>query len=192
MPRLSAAIIDLSDSEREALEKLINRNRTEQQISLRAKIILKAADRATHGEIAAAFGVSHEMSRVWRRRWLELKALEVPVEDRLQDAPRSGTPMKFTLEQITQLYAIACNPPEQYGRPISHWSSRELADELIKQRIVESISERQVGRYMEEADLKPHRSGYWLNPPPTLRSKPKSKISAKSTKPPKPERTKVN
>jgi hypothetical protein len=50
--------------------------------------------------------------------------------------------------------AIACNPPEQYGRPISHWSSRELADELIKQAIVESISERQVGRYLEEADLK--------------------------------------
>jgi putative transposase len=55
----------------------------------------------------------------------------------------------FNLEQITQLYAIACNPPEQYGRPISHWSSRELADELIKQAIVESISERQVGRYLE-------------------------------------------
>jgi putative transposase len=100
--------------------------------------------------------------------------------------------MRFTLEQITQLYAIACNPPEQYGRPISHWSSRELADELIKQQIVESISERQVGRYMEEADLKPHRSGYWLNPPPTVRSKPKSKISARSTKRPKREPNKAN
>lgn len=165
MPRLSAAIIDLSDSEREALEKLLNRNRTEQQIALRAKIILRAANRETHGEISTALGVSHEMSRVWRRRWLELKAQDVPVEERLQDAPRSGAPTTFTLEQITQLYAIACNPPEQYDRPISHWTSRELADELIKQKIVDSISERHVGRLMEEADLKPHRSGYWLNPP---------------------------
>jgi transposase len=163
MPRLSAAIIDLSDSEREALEKLLNRNRTEQQIALRAKIILRAANRETHGEISTALGVSHEMSRVWRRRWLELKAQDVPVEERLQDAPRSGAPTTFTLEQITQLYAIACNPPEQYDRPISHWTSRELADELIKQKIVKSISERHVGRLMEEADLKPHRSGYWLN-----------------------------
>jgi putative transposase len=192
MPRLSAAIIELSDAEREALEKLINRNRTEQQIALRAKIILKASERATHGEIAQTFGVSHEMSRVWRRRWLELKALDVPVEDRLHDAPRPGAPMRFTLEQITQLYGIACNPPDQYGRPISHWSSRELADELIKQQIVESISERQVGRYMEEADLKPHRSGYWLNPPPTVRSKPKSKISARSTQPLNREPNKAN
>jgi hypothetical protein len=41
---------------------------------------------------------------------------------------------------------------------------------------VESISERQVGRYLEEAD-QPHRSGYWLNPP-TVRSNSRSKISA--------------
>jgi putative transposase len=192
MPRLSAAIIDLSDSEREALEKLLNRNRTEQQIALRAKIILRAANRETHGEISTALGVSHEMSRVWRRRWLELKAQDVPVEERLQDAPRSGAPTTFTLEQITQLYAIACNPPEQYDRPISHWTSRELADELIKQKIVKSISERHVGRLMEEADLKPHRSGYWLNPPPTVRSNPRSKISATFTKPLKPDPNKVN
>ena len=64
MLRLSAALIDLSDSEREALEQLMNRNRTEQQIALRAKIILRAANRETHGEIANALGVSHEMSRV--------------------------------------------------------------------------------------------------------------------------------
>jgi putative transposase len=106
--------------------------------------------------------------------------------ERLYDAPPSSAPNTFNLEQITQLYAIACNPPEQYGRPISHWSSRELADELIKQAIVESISERQVGRYLEEADLKPHRSGYWLNPP-TVRSNSRSKISARSTQPPKPD-----
>ncbi|UXE62790.1 MAG: hypothetical protein KA717_08790 [Woronichinia naegeliana WA131] len=31
---------------------------------------------------------------------------------------------------------------------------------------MESISPRQVGRLWEEADIKPHQSGYWLNPPP--------------------------
>lgn len=192
MPRLSAAVIDLSDSERDVLETLLNRHNTPQQIALRAKIILRAAKGETHGDIANALGVTKDTSRLWRRRWIELSAREVPVMDRLQDAPRPGAPSTFSLEQITQLYAIACNPPEQYGRPISHWSSRELADELIKQQIVPSISERQVGRYLEEADLKPHRSGYWLNPPPTVRSNPRSKISAKFTKPPKPEHSKVN
>jgi transposase len=187
MPRLSAAVIDLSNSERDVLETLLNRHNTPQQIALRAKIILRASKGETHGDIAEALGVTKDTSRLWRRRWLELSAREVPVIDRLQDAPRPGAPTTFTLEQITQLYAIACNPPEQYGRPISHWSSRELADELRLQQIVESISPRQVGRYMEEADLKPHRSGYWLNPPPTVRSNPKSKTSVRFTQPPKPE-----
>jgi putative transposase len=83
--------------------------------------------------------------------------------------------------QVTQLYAIACSPPEQYDRPIIHWSARELALEQIKQGIVESISERHVGRLLEEADLKPYQSNYWLNPPPTINSSRKSKISVKST-----------
>ena len=133
MPRLSAAIIDLRHSEREILETLLNRHNTPQQIALRGKIILRAAKGETHGDIAQALGVTKDTSRLWRRRWLELSAREVPVMERLYDAPRPGAPTTFNLEQITQLYAIACNPPEQYG--------------------------------LEEADLKPHRSGYWLNPP---------------------------
>lgn len=100
-----------------------------------------------------------------------MTARDVPILERLNDVPRSGVPLSFTLEQITHLYAIARAPPEQYGRPISHWTSRELADELVKQNIVESISPRHVGRLLEEADLKPHQSGYWLNPPPTISTK---------------------
>jgi len=65
------------------------------------------------------------------------------------------------------LFAIACEKPEVYERPISHWTVRELADEMVKQGIVERISARHVGRLLEEASLKPHQSGYWLNPPPT-------------------------
>jgi putative transposase len=40
-----------------------------------------------------------------------------------------------------------------YARPLSHWTGRELAEELVKQGIVESISPRQVGRLLEEADI---------------------------------------
>ncbi len=85
--------------------------------------------------------------------------------ERLVDAPRPGGPATFSLEQILQLFAIACEKPETYGRAISHWTARELADEMIKQGIVESISPRHVGRLLDEADLKPHQSQYWLNPP---------------------------
>ncbi len=87
------------------------------------------------------------------------------VVERLQDAERAGAPATFSLEQILQLFAMACERPEQYGRPISEWTAGELADEMVKQGIVESISPRHVGRLREEASLKPHQSGYWLNPP---------------------------
>jgi putative transposase len=154
MPKLEAVQIDLSNSERQELEQLLRRTTTPQQIALRAKIILKAATGLTNVGIAQELGVSIEMSRLWRRRWQELSVTEVPVGERLKDEARPGTPATFTMEQITQLYAIACSPPEQYDRPISHWSARELALELIKQGIVESISERHVGRLLEEADAR--------------------------------------
>ncbi len=66
MPRVSAAVIDLSEPDRNTLEKLLKRKSTPQQMALRAKIILRAANRESHGEIARSLGVSVEMSRVWR------------------------------------------------------------------------------------------------------------------------------
>ena len=181
MPKLEAVQIDLSNSECQELEQLLRRTTTPQQIALRAKIILRAATGLTNVEISQELGVSIEMSRLWRRRWRELSLTKVLAVERLKDKVRPGTPATFTMEQITQLYAMACSPPEQYDRPISHWTARELALELIKQGIVESISQRHVGRLLEEADLKPYQSSYGLNPPPTINSNLKSKISVKST-----------
>jgi transposase len=181
MPQLAAAPINLSESEKTDLEKLLRRSSTSQQLAMRAKIILRAAAGESHGEIARGLGISKDTSRLWRNRWLKLKDYGMSAEERLGDAARSGTPATFTLEQLTQLYALACDPPEKYGRPISHWTARELADELSQQKIVESISQRHVGRLLSEADLKPHQSGYWLHPPPTQNSKARSKTSVKST-----------
>ena len=62
--------------------------------------------------------------------------------------------------------AVACEPPEKSGRPIDHWTGRELADEVKKRQIVNDISPRSVGRFLKEADLQPHRSRYWLNANP--------------------------
>jgi putative transposase len=165
MARLSASPIILSDLEKAELERLLRRASTPQQIAMRAKIILRAGAGEGHGEISRGLGITKDTSRLWRRRWQSLAQSDYSVEERLEDAQRPGTPAKFSLEQLTQLYALACDPPEKYGRPISHWSPRELADELMAQKIVESISPRHVGRLLQEADLKPHQSGYWLHPP---------------------------
>lgn len=165
MPRLAPTPLQLTETEREQLQQLLNRHSTPQQIALRASIILLADEGQNHREIARELNISRDMTRLWRNRWLELSEKNLPVVERLADAARPGGPMTFSLEQILQLFAIACEKPEAYGRPISHWTSRELASEVVKQGIVRSISPRHVGRLMAEADLKPHSSQYWLSPP---------------------------
>ena len=50
---------------------------------------------------------------------------------------------------VSAILAVACEPPENSGRPVTHWTPRELADEVIKRGIVASISPRQVGRFLK-------------------------------------------
>ena len=83
----------------------------------------------------------------------------------IEDAPRSGRPVEFSPEVILQVFFIACEDPINSGRPISQWSAREIADELIKRKLVNSISERQIKRFLQQAELKPHLSRYWCNSP---------------------------
>lgn len=79
------------------------------------------------------------------------KELNVFILGCLSDQPRSGSPGKFSAEQICQIVAMACEPPEEYGRPVTHWTPKELADEADKQGIVESISTRHAGRFLKRS-----------------------------------------
>jgi putative transposase len=187
--------LKLEEKERQQLQQLVNRHNTPQQIALRASIILLADAGDNHRQIGRKLNISRDMARLWRNRWLELGEKSLSIVERLHDAPRPGAPATFSLEQILQLFAfaeravrrIACEKPEVYGRSISHWTRRELAEEMIKQGIVESISPRHVGRLLTEASLKPHQSSYWLNPPPTQSLIKKSKTLVRSTSKPKNE-----
>jgi putative transposase len=98
---------------------------------------------------------------LWRGRWLEAeetltaaegeedpKALTEAIRAVLSDAPRSGGPPKFSPEQLCAILAIACEPPEESGHPVSHWTPDILAAEASKRGIVESISSRHVGRFL--------------------------------------------
>jgi putative transposase len=49
----------------------------------------------------------------------------------LQDAQRPGTPANFSTEQVVQIVALACESPSESGRPVSHWTPAELADEAV-------------------------------------------------------------
>ena len=76
------------------------------------------------------------------------KDLEKLILGVLADDQRSGAPATFTPEQVAAIIALACEPPADSGLPISHWTPPELAREAIKRRIVESISPRQVDRFL--------------------------------------------
>jgi putative transposase len=147
------AAIHLTAEERHALETLARRPSTPQQLALRARIVLAAADGLNNTEIARQFGTNAEMPRRWRTRWLASSPAdtEAPLDvvARLADAERPGAPARFTAEQFCQLMALACEVPEGSDVPISHWSRREIADEAIRRGIFQTISPRHVGRFLK-------------------------------------------
>ena len=144
--------VSLSDAERAALEHLVRRPSTPQQLVLRARIVLAAADGQNHAEIARSLAVTVATARLWRTRWLACAAAsleDLPVVERLSDAPRSGKPLRISAEQVCQIIELACAAPEQAGRPISQWTAREIADEVKARGIVERISDRHAARLLK-------------------------------------------
>ena len=144
--------ISLSDAERQELEALTRRHSTPQQLALRARIVLAAADGANNAQITRLLDVSLDMARRWRERWLVLQPAsldDLPVADRLSDALRPGKPVRITAEQVAQIVALACDPPAGSQRPISQWTSRELADEIQNRGIVATISGRHAARLLK-------------------------------------------
>ena len=145
-------VVELANSERQELEALTRRHATPQQLALRARIVLAAADGANNGQIARQLAVSVDMARRWRERWLVLQPVsleELPVADRLTDAPRPGKPVRITAEQVAKIVALACAPPASSQRPISQWTSRELAAEIEQRGIVPKISGRHAARLLK-------------------------------------------
>lgn len=153
MPGPKAAAIELSESDRTTLEKLVRRPSTAQQIALRGRIILEAAAGQNNAQISRTLELDVDTVRLWRQRWLLLDGIarsDLSVAERLVDAPRSGRPSELTAEQICQIVALACEAPEQAGRPITHWTGREIADELQARGIVEQISPRHAQRLLKK------------------------------------------
>lgn len=145
-------------------------------IVARVKMILLAFQKYDNQTIGREVGVSRKTVGRWRRRWRDSfeallhmqftenrAAFERAIIECLSDAPRSGSPGKFTPEQIVGLIGIACEPPEKSGRPVTSWTGRELANESQKRGLVDSISGSHVNRILREVDLQPHRSQYWCN-----------------------------
>ena len=152
MPGPRSAEIKLTEKVEKEVVRLENAHTTCQQIAKRSKIIRLAASGQNNTTIAKEVGVRRQTVILWRQRWLQLEPIpmeELSVEERLEDLPRSGAPLTITADQRCQLEAIACQPPKNFGRPISQWTGRELADEMVKQKIIESLSPRHAGRLLK-------------------------------------------
>src|SRR5262245_22147862 len=144
--------IELTEPERQELELLVRRHTTPQQIALRARIVLAAADGANNCQIVRHLAISRDSVRLWRERYLALQPAtldDLPIADRLSDAPRPGKPRHLTAEQECHIVALACEPPQDSQRPISQWSGREIADEVKQRGIVPQISPRHAARILK-------------------------------------------
>jgi len=152
MPSPKPLSLTLTEAETAELNKLVHRHTVAQQIASRGRIVLAAGAGKNNSQIVREQGVSLDMVRLWRQRWLDLQPIplsELSAEERLADLPRPGAPVRITAEQRCQIEALACEKPEGSARPISHWTGREIADELMKRGIVAQISARHAGRLLK-------------------------------------------
>lgn len=163
MPHQTAPRIELSARVRKIVEEIARQRSTEYRLVVRASLILAMADGVSNHELTRRQNLDRGTVRYWRGRWIELipkltsaEASEVSDEDLrdlvltgLMDLPRSGTPPTFTAEQIVQIIAVSCEEPSHSERPISHWTPTELADEVVKRKIVKSISVSSVERFLK-------------------------------------------
>jgi len=145
--------IYLTEEEKDGLNKLIRRHNVSQQTAKRARIVLWANEGSNNSQIAKVLGISRDMVGLWRQRWLALqpiKLADLSIEERLADLPRPGAPTRITAQQRCQIQQMACEKPEASGRPITHWTGREVADEVKKRGIVEQISPRHAARLLKK------------------------------------------
>ena len=152
MPSPKAIEVNLTKEEQKNLEALIRRHNIGQQIALRARIVLLAGQGQTNSAIARRLDVNTKTVQCWRNRWVkgqEISLDDLSAEERLQDMPRPGSPPRITADQRCKIEALACEIPENSGRPISQWTAREIAEEVMERKIVESISSRHAARLLK-------------------------------------------
>ena len=144
-------VLILNEKEQQDLEALVRRHSTPQQVAQRGRMILAAAAGQNNSQIARALDVSVDTVRSWRMRWIGLQAVpleEISVVERLEDVPRPGRPSQITAEQTCQIVALACEQPKD--RPISQWTRREIADEVMRRGILPPISPRHAARVLKK------------------------------------------
>lgn len=158
MSRRSPFDVQLSDVERVVLEDRASSRTAGHCQVIRARIVLLAAGGAQNVDIARRVGVCVDVASRWRKRFC-LEGLAG-----LEDRPRSGRPRIFGSDVVAGVKALACEPPEESGVPLSRWSSMELASHAVTEGLVDAISSSTVRRWLHADAIKPWRYRSWIFP----------------------------
>lgn len=141
-------IVRLSTSEREALERLVNKGKVAAAKRQRAHLLLKA-DASAEGpawsdeQRAEALDVSVATIHRTRQAYVA-QGLEVALE---RQRPTGWPCRKLDGAQEAKLAAIACSPPPE-GQ--ARWTLKLLADQMVTLEIVEAIGKETVRRTLKK------------------------------------------
>ncbi len=147
MPRGPAAVsIELTDEERETLQRWAKRRRSGAGLAQRSRIVLACAQGPSNVAVAQQVGVSVPTVRRWRGRFAERRL------DGLVDEPRPGQPRKITDEQVEEVIVKTLESAPPDGG--THWSTRQMAGAV-------GLNQTAVSRIWRAFGLQPHRVEHW-------------------------------
>lgn len=142
MPK-SAMALSLSDPDREQLSTWLRAASTPQQVVLRCRLVLSAAQGMQDLEIAAEHGVNRHTAALWRKR-----VSAQGIGSVWEIAPGRGRKPRYdAAKQNAMIQATLQTKP----KGMTHWSCRLLAEE-------QGVSKNTVQRLWQLHNLKPHLS----------------------------------
>ncbi|MGC5859820.1 IS630 family transposase, partial [Ralstonia pseudosolanacearum] len=133
----------LSEDERAQLSSMVRSRSIPAALSMRARIVLAAADGAPNSEIAERLQLTRATAGKWRRRFIERRI------NGLYDELRPGKPRSIDDERVADLINKTLHTKPANGA--THWSVRSIAAET-------AISPTSVHRYFKLLGLQPHRT----------------------------------
>ena len=143
--------VELSEDERDTLERWARRPKSTQSLALRCRIVLECATGATNGEVSEKLGVHPATVGKWRKRFAANRL------DGLHDEPRPGVPRSITDDDVER---VIVKTLEEAPTDATHWSTRSMAKAT-------GMSQSGVSRIWRAFGLKPHlRETFKLSPDP--------------------------
>jgi transposase len=139
--------------ERERLESLAHRARSQALLARRARVVLACAEGLDNKAVAKKLRCCLGMVGKWRSRFLKARL------EGLYDEPRPGAPRKVSDDQVEKLVIRTL---ESTPRGQTHWSTRGLAK-------ASGLSRMTISRIWHAFGLQPHRADtFQLSPDPQL------------------------